>query len=56
MTDPAVAYLPNEDYALYNRGNALDVWLKGPDGKESLALVWPGLFCVFMSLYAHLQS
>ena len=56
MTDPAVAYLPNQDYAPYNRGEALDVWLKGPDGKESLGLVWPGLFCVFISLYALLQS
>ena len=54
MTDPAVAYLPNQDYAPYNRGEALDVWLKGPDGKASLGLVWPGVFCVFIPLYAPL--
>ncbi|KIJ92581.1 glycoside hydrolase family 31 protein [Laccaria amethystina LaAM-08-1] len=47
MTDPAVAYLPNQGYPPYDRGKELDIWLKGPDGKESLRLVWPGLFCVF---------
>jgi alpha-glucosidase len=52
MTDPAVAYLPNQGYPPYDRGKELDVWLKGPDGKESLGLVWPGLFCVLISLSA----
>ena len=54
MTNPAVLYLPNQDYPSYDRGKELDVWLKGPDGKESLGLVWPGLFCSFICVYAAL--
>ncbi|KAF4614427.1 hypothetical protein D9613_003527 [Agrocybe pediades] len=43
MTDPAVAYLPAGGYAPYDHGKALDVWLKAPNGSESLGLVWPGV-------------
>ncbi|KAG5336840.1 hypothetical protein C0989_011815 [Termitomyces sp. Mn162] len=42
MTDPAVAYTPGEDYATFNRGTELDVWLKAANGSDSLGLVWPG--------------
>lgn len=42
MTDPAVAYLPGQDYAPYNNGKALDIWLKAANGSDSLGLVWPG--------------
>jgi hypothetical protein len=44
MTDPAIAYLPNQDYGTYNRGTELDVWLKTPDGGPSLGVVWPGRY------------
>ena len=45
MTDPAVAYLPGEDYGPYNRGTKMDIWLKTGDGKNySLGAVWPGTF------------
>ncbi|KAF8957752.1 glycoside hydrolase family 31 protein [Flammula alnicola] len=44
MTDPAVAYLPGEGYAPYDNGKALDVWLKAPNGSESLGVVWPDWF------------
>lgn len=43
MTDPAVAYLPGDTYAPYNNGKALDIWLKAPNGSESLGVVWPGV-------------
>ncbi|KAJ3982734.1 glycoside hydrolase family 31 protein [Lentinula detonsa] len=43
MTDPAVAYAPDEGYGTYDRGTALDVWLKMPNGSAELALVWPGV-------------
>ncbi|KAF5371321.1 hypothetical protein D9758_004164 [Tetrapyrgos nigripes] len=43
MTDPAVAYTPDEDYAPYHRGTEMDVWLKLPNGSFSLGLVWPGV-------------
>ncbi|PPQ91932.1 hypothetical protein CVT25_000975 [Psilocybe cyanescens] len=43
MTDPAVAYLPGDTYAPYNNGKMLDVWLKAPNGSESLGVVWPGV-------------
>ncbi|KAF9554267.1 alpha-glucosidase [Agrocybe pediades] len=43
MTDPAVAYLPDGGYAPYDNGKTLDVWLKAPNGSESLGLVWPGV-------------
>jgi alpha-glucosidase len=37
-----VAYLPEEGYAPYENGKALDVWLKAENGTESLGVVWPG--------------
>jgi alpha-glucosidase len=42
MTDPAVAYLPGGGYDVYNRGTAMDVWLKSEDGSPTLGVVWPG--------------
>lgn len=45
MTDPAV-YRPTDsepEYAPYQKGKDLDIFLKGPNGNESLGLVWPGL-------------
>ena len=42
MIDPAVAYAPGQGYAAYDRGKALDVWLKAANGSDSLGLVWPG--------------
>lgn len=42
MIDPAVAYLPGEDYEAYNRGTEQDVWLKSANGSASLGIVWPG--------------
>ena len=42
MIDPAVAYAPSQGYAAYDRGTALDVWLKAANGSDSLGLVWPG--------------
>ena len=42
MTDPAVAYLPNQGYGPYDRGAALNVWLKAANGSDALGLVWPG--------------
>ncbi|RDB19429.1 putative alpha/beta-glucosidase agdC [Hypsizygus marmoreus] len=43
MTDPAVAYLPGENYGPYNRGTIDDIWLKASNGSASLGLVWPGV-------------
>ncbi|KAG6899905.1 hypothetical protein C0993_005484 [Termitomyces sp. T159_Od127] len=43
MNDPAVAFTPGEDYATFNRGAELDVWLKAANGSDSLGLVWPGV-------------
>lgn len=43
MTDPAVPYLPGQDYEPYNKGHDLDVFLHAPNGSESLGLVWPGV-------------
>ena len=43
MTDPAVPFLPNSGYGPYERGHALDVFLKTKNGSESLGVVWPGL-------------
>ncbi|KAJ4475469.1 glycoside hydrolase family 31 protein [Lentinula aciculospora] len=43
MTDPAIAYAPGEGYGTYDRGTALDVWLKMPNGSAELSLVWPGV-------------
>lgn len=42
MTDPAIAYLPDENYGPYHRGLSDDIWLKSPDGSTPLSLVWPG--------------
>lgn len=42
MTDPAVAYAPSEGYGTYDRGTAVDVWLKASNGSFFLGLVWPG--------------
>ena len=42
MTDPAVAYHPGGGYDPYDRGTALDVWLKADDGSPILGVVWPG--------------
>jgi alpha-glucosidase len=43
MTDPAIAYLPGEDYGPFNRGAAADVWLKAENGSAFLGAVWPGV-------------
>ncbi|KAL0955005.1 hypothetical protein HGRIS_003930 [Hohenbuehelia grisea] len=43
MTDPAVGYLPGGNYGPYDRGTALDIFLKSPNGSQSLGLVWPGV-------------
>ncbi|EIM82359.1 alpha-glucosidase [Stereum hirsutum FP-91666 SS1] len=43
MTDPAVGYLPGDDYGPYDRGTEMDVWIKAPNGSASLGLVWPGV-------------
>ncbi|KAF9463440.1 alpha-glucosidase [Collybia nuda] len=43
MTDPAVAYLPGDTYAPYNRGTVDDIWMKAPNGSSALGLVWPGV-------------
>ena len=43
MTDPAVAYTPDEDYGPYHRGVEQDIWMKMPNGSDSLGLVWPGV-------------
>ena len=37
MTDPAVTCLPNSGYPLYDRGEKLNVWLKGM-GRRALVL------------------
>ncbi|KAF3922008.1 Alpha-glucosidase [Dactylellina cionopaga] len=47
----AAIYIPNpsngsESYPSYDRGHALDVFLKNPDGSEYIGAVWPG-FTVF---------
>ena len=42
MIDPAVAYAPDQGYATYDHGKALDIWLKAANGSDSLGLVWPG--------------
>jgi hypothetical protein len=44
MTDPAVPYLPNDDYGPFNRGTELDIWLKAANkSAPSLSVVWPGV-------------
>jgi hypothetical protein len=42
QVDPAVAYAPSQGYAAYDRGTAMDVWLKAANGSDSLGVVWPG--------------
>ncbi|ESK89121.1 alpha-glucosidase [Moniliophthora roreri MCA 2997] len=42
MTDPAVAYFPDESYAPLDRGTELDLWLKWPNGSYIIGVVWPG--------------
>ncbi len=41
MTDPAVASV--DGYGSYDRGTAMDLWLKSPDGSYSRGVVWPGV-------------
>lgn len=41
-SDPAIPYLPNQNYLPYDNGNSLDVFMKSPNGNEYLSLVWPG--------------
>lgn len=43
MTDPAVGYLPNSDYAALDRGTELDVFMKNTNGSYHLGIVWPGV-------------
>ncbi|KAF9043930.1 alpha-glucosidase [Panaeolus papilionaceus] len=43
MTDPAVAYTPNENYEAYHKGVEMDIWLKAANGSDSLGVVWPGV-------------
>ncbi|KJA15188.1 glycoside hydrolase family 31 protein [Hypholoma sublateritium FD-334 SS-4] len=42
-SDPAIPYLPNQNYLPYDNGNSLDVFMKSPNGSEYLSLVWPGV-------------
>ena len=42
MIDPAVAYAPSQGYEAYDRGKAMDVFLKAANGSDSLGVVWPG--------------
>ncbi|XP_006458746.1 hypothetical protein AGABI2DRAFT_183688 [Agaricus bisporus var. bisporus H97] len=45
MTDPAVAYLPDDpDYLSFHRGKDLNVYLKADNGSDFIAIVWPGRF------------
>ena len=44
MTDPAIAYLPDEDYGPFDRGTAADIWLKAANNSSPfLGAVWPGV-------------
>ncbi|KAH6907030.1 alpha-glucosidase [Coprinopsis sp. MPI-PUGE-AT-0042] len=43
MTDPAVGYLPEEEYEPLDRGSEMDVWLKNQNGSYHYGLVWPGV-------------
>lgn len=47
MTDPAIAYLPGENYGPFDRGTEADVWLKAENGSAFLGAVWPGVFSRF---------
>jgi alpha-glucosidase len=42
MVDPAVGVRPGVSKA-YDRGKALDVWIKNPNGTDHLGIVWPGV-------------
>jgi len=42
LVDPAVPFLPMSGYGPYDRGHALDIFLKERNGCESLGVVWPG--------------
>lgn len=42
MTDPAVAYQPNQGYGTFDRGIEKDIFLKNPNGSLNLGVVWPG--------------
>lgn len=52
MTDPAIAYAPDEDYGTYDRGSAVDVWLKAENGSDFLGVVWPGASCLVPGIAA----
>jgi len=41
MVDPAIGTRPGQ-HGAYDRGTQADVWLKGPDGKPFIGIVWPG--------------
>ena len=43
MTDPAVAYQPDQGYGTFDRGLEAGVFLKEPNGSLSLGVVWPGV-------------
>ena len=44
MTDPAIAYLPDEGYGPFDRGTAADIWLKAANNSSPfLGAVWPGV-------------
>ncbi|KAF9528421.1 alpha-glucosidase [Crepidotus variabilis] len=43
MTDPGIAYVPDGSYGPYARGHDLGVFMKLPNGTESLGIVWPGV-------------
>ncbi|KAH9923696.1 alpha-glucosidase [Epithele typhae] len=44
MTDPAIAYLPDQDYGPFDRGTADDVWLMAANNSSPfLGAVWPGV-------------
>ena len=43
MTDPAVAYQPDQGYGTFDRGIDAGIFLKEPNGSLSLGVVWPGV-------------
>ena len=44
MTDPAIAYLPDEGYGPFDRGTEADIWLMAAnDSSPFLGAVWPGV-------------
>ena len=45
MTDPAVAYQPDQGYGTFDRGINAGIFLKEPNGSLSLGVVWPGVRC-----------